>query len=80
MAKLEQLRVNIFHGGLTIDRDPYHRAPGSSSATVTSGGVSMDDYKLHREQRAPVGHRLSRLIEVVTAVVFVLVVVYMILP
>ena len=40
----------------------------------------MDEYKLHREQRVPVGHRLSRLIEVVTAVVFVLVVVYLILP
>jgi hypothetical protein len=39
----------------------------------------MGEYKLHRE-RVPVGpNRLNRLIEVLTAVVFVLVVVYMIL-
>jgi hypothetical protein len=38
----------------------------------------MDEYKLHREQRVPVGpNRLSRLIEVVTAVVFVLIVLYL---
>jgi hypothetical protein len=38
----------------------------------------MDEYKLHREQRMPVGpNRLSRLIEVVTAVVFVLIVLYL---
>jgi hypothetical protein len=40
----------------------------------------MDEYKPHREQRVPVGpNRLNRLIEVLTAVVFVLVVVYLIL-
>ena len=33
---------------------PYHRTPGCSSATVNPGGVSMDEYKLHREQRVPV--------------------------
>jgi hypothetical protein len=38
----------------------------------------MDEYKLHREQRVPVGpNRLSRLIEVVTAVVFVLILLYL---
>jgi hypothetical protein len=40
----------------------------------------MHEDKLHREQRVPVGpNRLGRLFEVVTAAVFVLVVVYMIL-
>ena len=39
----------------------------------------MGEYKLHRE-RVPVGsNRLNRLIEVLTAVVFVVVVVYLIL-
>lgn len=39
--------------------------------------ASMDEYKLYREQRVPVGpNRLSHLTEVVTAVVFVLVAIY----
>jgi hypothetical protein len=38
----------------------------------------MHEYKLHREQRVPVGpNRLSRLTELVTAVVFVLIAVYL---
>ena len=38
----------------------------------------MNEYRLHREHRVPVGpNRLSRLTEVVTAVVFVLVAVYL---
>lgn len=38
----------------------------------------MNDYKPHREQRVPVGpNRLSRLIEVVTAAVFVLILIYL---
>jgi hypothetical protein len=38
---------------------------------------SMDEYKLHREHRIPVGpNRLSHLTEVVTAVAFVLVAIY----
>jgi hypothetical protein len=39
----------------------------------------MDEYKLYREQRVPVGpNRLPRFVEVVTAVIFVLVVVYLV--
>jgi hypothetical protein len=38
----------------------------------------MDQYKLHREHRAPVGpNRLPRFIEVVTALVIVLAVIYL---
>jgi hypothetical protein len=39
----------------------------------------MDEYKLYREQRVPVGpNRLPRFVEVVTALIFVLVVVYLV--
>jgi hypothetical protein len=39
---------------------------------------SMDEYKLHREHRVPVGpNRLSHFTEVVTAVAFVLVAIYL---
>ena len=38
----------------------------------------MDEYKLHRE-RLPIGpNRLGRLIEVVTAAIFVLILVYLV--
>jgi hypothetical protein len=38
----------------------------------------MDEDKLHREQRVPVGsNRLGRLIEVVTAAVFVFILIYL---
>jgi hypothetical protein len=38
----------------------------------------MNEHKLHREQRVPVGpNRLGRLTEVLTAVAFVLIVVYL---
>jgi hypothetical protein len=38
----------------------------------------MNEYKLYREQRVPVGpNRLSRLTEIVAAVVFVLIAVYL---
>ncbi|HEU4350991.1 MAG TPA: hypothetical protein VFR66_03865 [Burkholderiales bacterium] len=38
----------------------------------------MDRYKLHRESRVPVGpNRLSRFIEVVTALVMVLAVIHL---
>ena len=39
----------------------------------------VDGYKLYREQRVPVGpNRLPRFVEVVTTVIFVLVVVYLV--
>ena len=40
----------------------------------------MDEYKLYREQRVPVGpNRLPRYIEVVAVVVFVVIVIYLVL-
>ena len=40
----------------------------------------MGEYKLYREQRVPVGpNRLPRFVEVVTAVIFVFVALYLIL-
>lgn len=39
----------------------------------------MDEYKLYREQRVPLGRsRLRRIVEVVTAAVFVFIVVYLV--
>jgi hypothetical protein len=40
----------------------------------------MDEYNLYRESRPDVPKRLSRLVEVVTAVIFVLIVVYLLHP
>ena len=40
----------------------------------------MDEYKLYREPRPNVPDRLSRLIEVATAVIFVLFVAYLFHP
>jgi hypothetical protein len=40
----------------------------------------MDEYKLYREPRTDAPNRLARLIEVATAVIFVLIVVYLLHP
>lgn len=40
----------------------------------------MDEYKLNRESQPHAPNGLSRLIEVVTAVIFVLIVVYLLHP
>ena len=40
----------------------------------------MDEYKLYRERRADAPNRLTRLIEVATAVIFVLILVYLLHP
>lgn len=40
----------------------------------------MDEYKLYREPRADAPNRLTRLLEVATAIIFVLIVVYLLHP